>query len=347
MVIFTEEALKSELEPFFINRQHIKLIVLPFEDFAYLNQVDTLRSNAVKNPFKTDSPHKTTVFYTILMWNKFTLVQKAYELFPNYKNYVWIDFGLGYVVGKNPCNINDVLNTFDADHFSCTIINPMDSYEFNSLEESFGSWKYRQVGGFWSIGKQCIEFFMQFIHEQIDMILKTERICADEEIMARFSFAHPDKCVFSFGDYASCVCNWLNMTNDLHVAVTAINKCHIHSLHHMAYQGVSKILDVFNRGLISISKPDVVKFMFMYYIESFYVRHDMARKIAIHFLLCAHIDPCFAEFLSEKRNEIKQQFTFVMTETEFENFSPPSTSSQSLSYNVFKRLVSESPPSFN
>lgn len=340
VVVFTEESLKPELEPLFTSCPNIRLVVLPFEQFEYIHCADTLKANALKNPFKTDSPYKTTVSYTILMWNKFFLVNKARELFPTYYKYVWMDFGLGFVVQKNPCDINKVLDKFDADHFSCTIINPMARHEFDSLEESFGSWKYRQVGGFWSLGKNCFDFFIQFVREQIEFILASERICADEEIMARFSCLHPDKCVFSFGDYASCVCNWIALTHDLTVAVTAINKSHIHGLHHMACQGAAKMLNTYNQGFISIEKPNLIRFMFMYYIEAFYTNKQLARQVAIHFLLCAHVDPEFARFFNEKRNELKDQLQFVMSAHEFSEWGPPAATSESIdSYHVFKKLI--------
>jgi hypothetical protein len=338
IVVFTEESLKPELEPLFTNHSNIKLLVLPFEEFEYINQVDVLKANALKNPFKTDSPYKTTVHYTLLMWNKFFLVQKAYTIFPTYDKYVWMDFGLGYVVEKNPCDVNLVLDNFDADHFSCTIINPMNRQEFESLDESFGAWKYRQVGGFWSIGKNCIDFFMQFIRDQINFIIAAERICADEEIMARFSFSHPDKCVFSFGDYASCVCNWVALTHDLTVASNAINKSNNCGLHHMASQGAYKVLDSFNRNLLHIDKYTVIHFMFMYYIQMYYIDKSIARQIAIQYLLSTHVDSDFSKLFEERRESLKQQFLFVMSEQEFDDWCPPRKPYQ-VGYETFTRLL--------
>lgn len=340
IVVFTEEALKPELELLFIDRSNIKLILLPFEEFEYINQVDALKANALKNPFKTDSPYKTTVHYTLLMWNKFFLVQKAHNMFPTYDKYVWMDFGLGYVVEKNPCDVNVVLDNFDTDHFSCTIINPMSRQEYESLDESFGAWKYRQVGGFWSVGKNCIDFFMKFIRDQIDFIISAERICADEEIMARFSFAHPDKCVFSFGDYASCVCNWFALTHDLEVASNAINKSSNCGLHHMASQGAYKVLDSYNRNLLNIDKHTLINFTIMYYIQMYYIDKSIARQIAIQYLLCTHVDSDFALFFEEKRESLKQQFLFVMSEQEFDDWSLPQKPYK-IGYETFTRLINK------
>lgn len=345
MVIFTEESLKPDLDPLFSNHPNIKLMLLPFEEFEYLDRIDLLQKNALKNPFKTDSPYKTTVNYTILMWNKFFLVEKAYKRFPQYDKYVWMDFGLGYVVEKNPCDVNQVLDKFDDKHFSCTIINPMNSREFEDLEESFGSWKYRQVGGFWSIGKHCIDFFLKFIRDQIDFILAKERICADEEIMARFSFSHPEKCVFSFGDYASCVCNWNAITQDLFVATNAINKSHDSGLHHMASQGAFKILDAYNRNLLNIDKPILVHFILMYFVQIYYVDKMIARRVAIHFMQCVNIDTYFARFFELKRDDLKQQFLFVMDEQEFEAWAPKEQNqnhTDAISFGTLKRLIHES-----
>lgn len=321
LVIFTDPQLAPEIISLFISSPNIRIIPIPWNNLRYIDRLDQIRGNMSINPFHTDSPHKTTAAYSAVMWNKFEFVYMSYKMFPTYDKYVWVDFGLGGVIKNYPCPIKDVLDQFDDTHFYCTIINPLVPSEFDSLNECFGSWKYRQVGGFWSIGRHGIEFFLSYIRSEIESLLQNKRVCMDEEVMARFSYTHPERCKFSFGDYGSCVVNWLGLKHDLHVARRAINKAHQSGRHAMAVTGLEKLLQSYARGLILWSPSDVVGLLMIYYIEMYYVDKVKSRAIAIKFLHMANEHDYVREYYKNNTTYIKSNFSFVLTDKELEELS--------------------------
>ena len=322
LIIFTDPYLEPELKSLFEASSHIQIIPLPWDQLRYMDQIEQIRTNMSLHPFQTDNANKTTASYSVMMWNKFEFVYKSYQLFPTYDKYVWIDFGLGEVVKDHMCSMNDVLKQFDDTHFCCTIINPLVPSEYNSLDECFGSWKYRQVGGFWSIGRQGIEFFLSYLRSEIDWVLQHGRVCMDEEVMARFSYAHPERCKFSFGDYGSCVVNWLGLKHDLHVARRAIDKVQQHGKHCMAVIGFEKLLQSYVQRWIPWSPSDVMRLLMTYYIEMYYIDKVRARAIAIKFLHMANEHSDAHEYYQNNMTHIKSNFNFVLTNTEWEELSP-------------------------
>lgn len=322
LIIFTEPHLEPELKQLFESSSHIQIMTLPWDKLRYMDQIGQIRINMNLHPFQTDNANKTTAAYSVMMWNKFEFVYKSYQLFPTYDKYIWIDFGLGGVVKDHACSMNDVLKQFDDTHFCCTIINPLVPSEYDSLDECYGSWKYRQVGGFWSIGRNGIEFFVSFLRNEIESLLRMGRVCMDEEVMARFSYTHQDRCRFSFGDYGSCVVNWIGLKHDMHVTRRAIDKAHRFGRHLMAVTGFEKLLQSYSSKILQWSISDVMFLLMSYYIEMYYVDKPKSRAIAIKIMHMVNEHSEAHDYYVNNTSHMKLNFSYVLTDNEWEDLSP-------------------------
>lgn len=335
LLVFTDPQLEPKLKEMFATNLNIHVIGLPWGKLRYTDRVDQIRTNMTVHPFHTNSDNKTTAFYSIMMWNKFEFVYQSYLCFPLYTNYVWLDFGLGGVIPHPSLqDLNQVLATFDDSHFCCTIINPLAGSEYNDDEACFGAWHYRQVGGFWSVGRHLMDFFVSFVRNEVDQLLHRQRVCMDEEIMARFSYAHPARCKFSFGDYVSCVSNWLGLKSDVDVAKRAIEKAHRCGLHHMAAAGLEQLLNSYNQGWIPWSTADVIHYAITCYIELYYVDAVQARKLAIQIVHWANeYESVRAHYLS--RPELyRNNLRYVLSDQELTEWGPDESEDSDLKHST-------------
>jgi hypothetical protein len=279
------------------------------------------------HPFQTDNAFKTTGTYSVMMWNKFEFIYKAFQLFPDFDHYVWVDFGIQAVVSRHAheCSIDDAVNQFVDDKFCCMIINPLVPSEYNDLGICYGSWKYRQVGGFWSIGRKLVDFFILYLRNEIDKVLTGGYVCMDEEVMARFSYVHPEKCKFSFGDYASCIINWTGLKHDLPNVRAYVDKLHFNGRHVMASAGLEQLLESYTRGWIPWSDADVFALMLKYYIETYYVNTNKARQIVMAMIHTAHHNDYARNQLLNNPAPYRSNFCHVISDKEMNDWFPQPT----------------------
>lgn len=323
MVIFTEPRMISDIQSLFASNEHVTIIGCPWEQLKYFDYIDKLKIFQTIHPYQTTTPDKYTPAHMVIMWNKFNFIEKSHELFPNYDRYIWIDFGIEHAtyIYNSQTDWKKIISSMSPDKFCCTLLNPITTEEYENVILGCSRWQYRQVGGFWSVGNSIFDFYIRRIYQEIQTVLDNQCLCADEDIMARFSYTNPEKCQFSFGNYASCIVNWMGLRYDIGLAKKVINDMHRQGRHHAAVMGIEKILEGFANGWMEWSEQDVFNYLIIYYIETYYLNTEKARMIATHIADLSHRNHFIHDRLNGN-NYFRDIFKFIFTEYEMTHWLP-------------------------
>ena len=299
IIIYTDEHLEAALQKKCAGRENIQIKVIPFANLKYVDQLPIMTQNQQRHPYRTDNPAKDTQEYRVIMWNKFEFMADAAQCYPDAQKLIWIDLGIEYVACKYEAHIDlaEIATYFDDQHFCCTIINPLNTEEYENVVLCCSAWRYRQVGGFWSIGRVIFNEFLTAIRQEITTVLEAGCVCMDEEIMARFSYRHSHLCRFSFGDYQSCIVNWRGLRYDIHIAKPAISKAHLYSLHHMAATGWQQLLQAGALGYWNMSSAEMYDYLLNWYMAMHYIDPVEATVIARFVIFCAARNDFFQNML--------------------------------------------------
>lgn len=324
MVIFTESKLIDSIRAkrtalvgsdvptdYFVQEIH----TLPF--FNDLDLHYKLRSNISTKPFINDvdvKPNaKLTVAYFMLVWNKFEFVKRAVERRPFYDSYVWMDMGIGAVASSNVTQamFKTILQHTRPDRFECTIINPIVEAEFHDLDTYFKHWRWRVSGGFWSIGSKEWNNFYSTIHEQWVAMVYSGHLGACEELIARYVYLCPQRCVFFFGDYASCISNRVGLYHDLQVAYRCIARADCNNLHHIAAAGYEQLLVSLGLNMKHENFATMVIWLLRWFSHMYYVDFVKSCEIARFILGLGSLNDQFKAQLEKNLKFLKVMFAFV------------------------------------
>jgi hypothetical protein len=299
IVIYTDETLQDALQKKCEGHPNIQIKVVPFDTLKYVDKLPLMTQNQNSHPYWTNNPAKDTQEYRVIMWNKFEFVADAAQSYPDAEKFIWIDLGIEYVACQYEKHIDlaEIATYFDDSHFCCTVINPLTKDEYDNVVVCCSAWRYRQVGGFWSIGRLIFNEFLTAIREEIETVLNAGCVCMDEEIMARFSFRHPELCRFSFGDYQSCIVNWRGLRYDIHIARNAINKAHLYGRYHMAMAGWQQLLRAGSLGYFSMASILMYDYLLNWYLAGTFCNLPEAVSVARFVIYCAAKNACFASTL--------------------------------------------------
>lgn len=287
LLVFTESHLFLRIQEQCKTHPHVTIIVREFSELALTAFQDKIEANHRLHPYVTDNPSKDTTSFFIVCCSKFEFVYSAARMFPAYDQYIWLDAGIKYIAAKTHPNLSlkQFAAALDNTKFCCTLINPISSQEeYDNLQEYCSKWRYRQVGGCWSVGRQIILPFFQCLYEELTTILTRGYKCADEDIMARFVWKYPQLCTFSFGDYQSCISNWLGLFEDFEVAKYYITQAHARGVHHVATAGTAWLInEQLSKGSKDYSLPIICHYLLQLYIEMYYIEKSRAKEIALFF----------------------------------------------------------------
>jgi hypothetical protein len=308
IVIYTDEHLESALQKKCEGHANIQIKVVPFDTLKYVDQLPQMTKNQNHHPYRTNNPAKDTQEYRVIMWNKFEFVADAAQSYPHAQKFIWIDLGIEYVACEYEKNIDlaEIATYFDDSHFCCTIINPLRTEDYENVIECCAAWRYRQVGGFWSIGRQVFNTFLTGVRAEIQTVLDAGCVCMDEEIMARFSYRHPELCRFNFGDYQSCIVNWRGLRYDIHIAQVAVSKAHLYGRYHMASTGWQKLLLAGAAGVYPLTAPMMYDLLCRWYLAAYFVNHSEAVQIAKFIIFSSSIHDYFRAHVVRDTNTLFQ-----------------------------------------
>ena len=313
LIIFTEASLYEaiSLQCAANTTSRIKIVVKEIRDLPLFSRLEKFMLNSVVHPYLTKTPTKDTSLYKIIQLSKIDFIKEAYDISCTIMNnqvdkFIWIDSGIQYVATSYEKNIDvkEVVSCFDDRHFYCTLINPLTNQEYSNLNECCTSWKYRQVGGFWSVGRNLVDHFVSDIYKDLNFILSQGYVTQDEDIMARFAHRNPHLCKFGFGDYRSCIVNWLpKRCYDMHVALKCIERCHDKGLHVMAIAGFEWQVNLMLSGALQLLPYQFFGLLKKWYIQTFYVDQQKAKELV--FLACylAHVNYEFKYLFEDEKND--------------------------------------------
>jgi hypothetical protein len=340
IVVFTSADLFAQVSDLFRNVPNATVILRPFEECAYFNRLTDMDAISLINPYITRSPFKDTSLFKILIWNKSEFVGIVAREFPQYNTFIWIDFGLEYVVKNHikSTNIADILSKFDDTHFCCTVINPLSEHEYNNLQLSCQGWRFRQVGGFWSIGRKNIEFFVHFIRKEIDRLFQEKYTCTEEDLMARFVFAHGDKCKLSFGDYDTCMINWSGLLHQVRFIPSVLRKLQDSGKHDLALYGYEGLLVEYFKGVLPMSVDNMFHLFYHYFISLFYIDKLKAKEVAVQLSRAALINTRIRELLTAVESDNSKKFHQVLTQDELNVLSPGNFNDQPFFKSILSRM---------
>jgi hypothetical protein len=289
LLIYTEPALVKTLEAKCRDNPHIQIQEKPFESLRYADKLPQIQENLARNPYRSQVPEKMTPVFFVLVWNKAELLYETSVQKPEVDMLIWIDFGIRQVGGTYDAKLNleDVTPHMSPEHFCCTVINPMTSAEYHDYKQSCSFWMYRQAGGFWSVGKTVMPLFIEVMREETDKILTAGYACMEEDIMARFVFLHPKQCQFMFGDYQSCISNWIEMKHDLKIAHRIVLVGGALELHHVVAACIPYMLKNLVRGLILCDLGHTFRYLFQWYQSLCLTESELAPHVGHFLLLCA------------------------------------------------------------
>ena len=324
IIIFTSADLFSRVNDAFGDAPHSTIIVRSFQEFAYFNRLAEMDAISRIHPYITRTPHKDTSLYKILIWNKSEFVGIVAKQYPQYDTFIWIDFGLEFVVKQHIADTNmaNVISHFDDTHFYCTVLNPPSEYEYQNLPIFCEGWRFRQVGGFWAIGRKNVDFFVNFIREEINRILEAKYVCTEEDIMARFVFAHGDKCKLSFGDYDACIINWLGLTRKVHFIPSVLRKLQNNGQHKLALYGFEGLLDAHSKGNLPMTADDIFELLYYYFISLFFVDKLKSKEVVVQILRISLVNTRIRQLLMITESTDFKNFRHVLTKNELDLLSP-------------------------
>lgn len=338
IIIFTSAELKSQLTESFQDAPLATIIIRPFEEFLFFDRLAEMNAISQVNPYRTRSPLKDTSLFKVLMWNKSEFIGIIAQQFPQYDVFIWIDFGLEVVVKKyiDATNVADVVSKFDDTHFCCTVLNPLSAHEYYNLHICFEGWRFRQVGGFWAIGRKNVDFFVNFIREEINQLFREKFICTEEDLMARFVFAHSDKCKLSFGDYETCMINWSGLLRQVQYIPSVLCKLQNNHQHRLAIFGFEGLLDAHMKGELPMSIDNFFGLFYYYFISMFYVDRQKSKEVAVQMLRIALVHTRFRELLIHTKSADFRNLQHVLTKDELDVLSPTGYNNQPF----FKTMLS-------
>jgi hypothetical protein len=354
-VLFTHQRLLNDIKRIVANNPRVVIVQKEFDELWAATQRETIVHNRSLHPYHTSNALKDTVSFQIIMWSKFEFLRLAEVLRPEVEKYVWIDAGIMHVAAQNNSSLSQALACLSPDGVSCMPMNVLDKHEYNSLAECCGSWRFRQVGGFWAVGKVCVQFFLADVRRDMEFILDQGYMCSDEDLLARFTFRHPNRCHFCFGDYASCVSNWCNMWHDAHIARAYIEKAHVCGLHYLCKAGTLWLIQGWASSQISTTLPEVMTwfvrlFLALYHLEETqsYTQlsspeqmqlqvHFTATTIAkfVFYLLDKH--PIFAQANQDQTTFLQSLFLLVDVTPETNHFDINNPQNQHL--NAWLKMI--------
>ena len=318
LVVFTTPEMTEKLTQVFQEVQNIHIISHPWEKLSYFDRIEEVKLNSGIHPYQTRSPHKDTELFKILIWNKPEFIKIASQQFLQYDTFIWIDFGLEFVVEKyiHKTNIPDIISKFDDAHFFCTVLNPLSQHEYDNLDISYEGWRFRTVGGFWALGRKCVDFFTQFIQKEIEILFREKYTCLEEDLFARFVFVNGDRCKLSFGDYDTCMINWSGLRQQVQFIPSVLQKFQNNGQHTLAIQGYEALLDSFMNRYLPYHIGDLFELMYCYYISLYYIDQTKAKEIAIQILRIASIEPYVQEIIVSKKSHFYSNFRYTLSEDE-------------------------------
>ena len=173
------------------------------------------------------------------------------------------------------------------------------SHEYNDFELCYKSWKFRQVGGFWSIGRNLINYFIRFVRNEIQLLFDSKYNGCDEDIMARFLYVNPDKCCVSFGDYGVCISNWVRLQNQIQFVPNVLVKFQKNSQHKFAIQGFGALIKELVDGYLKLNAFEIFFLLYGLYQSLIHLNTTKAKITAILILQCAHVNRELSKFIQD------------------------------------------------
>ena len=342
IIIFTSADLYQQLDDSFRDSPQATIVLRPFEEFAYFDRLSEMDAISLVNPYRTRAPQKDTSLFKVLMWNKSEFIGLVAEKYPEYNVFIWIDFGLEVVVKQHieHTDVADVVSHFDDTHFCCTVLNPLSGHEYDNLHICCEGWRFRQVGGFWAIGRKNVEFFVNFIRKEIDQLFEKRYICTEEDLMARFVFAHSEKCKLSFGDYDTCMINWSGLWRQVQYVPSVLHKLLNNGKHRLAIFGFESLLDAYCQGKLPMSAENLFELLYYYFIALFYVDKLKSKEIAVQMLRMSLVNLRIRELLFYAESAEFINFRYVLTADELGVLSPFNYENQPF----FKSILSKIAP---
>ena len=306
MFIFTEPLLLEKIQNI---RKKLSSAFTCYETYEiselkYFKDMGTFINETEFHKFKGDNETKLTKNYMMLMWNKFEFINKVYQKFQDeYDIFSWIDVGVGAHIRDKKIKVQDVLKYANVNTYECTIINPIIPRELD-LSVYYDSWKFRLCGNFWSIGKNIVNIFVNFLRTEILTILDKKYIGPDEEIMGKFTYFHPELCTFKFGDYGSSIINRAVIKYDINIVNKAVHKAHVNSLHGIASSGFKEILKSISLKYVESSIENIYLYLYKWSIETYYIDKIESSKIFNYILEFTNYHPLFCKIVKQKNIEL-------------------------------------------
>ena len=308
LIIYTDLHLVDKLKERCAQNPNIQIIGKAFRDLRYADRLSQIEANLTLHPYKSQVPEKMTPVFFVTVWNKAEFLYETYCQQPDTDLLVWIDFGIRHVgvAYDDNLNLEQVYPHLSPHHFSCTIINPMNREEYHDLFLSCSYWQYRQAGGFWSVGRPVMQLFIDTLRTDTETILQAGYACMEEDLMARFVFAHPEKCCFMFGDDQSCISNWIDMKHDLTIAHRIVLVGGAMQLDHIVAACIPFMLQNVCRGLILCDIAHVFRYLCQWYTSLSRIQSHLAVSVGHFILLCSTLHPQFLQILQRHKDEFEQ-----------------------------------------
>jgi hypothetical protein len=179
-VIFMDSALYDQ----FTDDSYNTFIETNAKDI-YINQLDP-----VEWTVNSTNPSKDSIEYFTIMCNKTEWVRQATQLFPQYHQYIWIDFGIYHILPPDFNNYIPLLKQVPPNKIHIAAINPLDVPPHGDIYRDI-HWYF--CGGIFGGSASAVTIFADLMRSKvIELITKHRRLMWEVNIWYLLALEFPD-----------------------------------------------------------------------------------------------------------------------------------------------------------
>jgi hypothetical protein len=306
MIIFTEPKYVKKIREIRSKQLYRTLIwIKDVESFRYWQRVNDVAACRSRNPIRNSDPRKDTPLYTILMWEKFQMLQLAIELdLFDSTHFAWIDFGIAHVASTSW--------TFDMGTWAPAKIKLAIMKWGSEAEVQDWSLRYGLVpGGFWIGPRDLMLQLNQIAFTTLDAGLVAGWAIMDEQLLGYMAFKYPTIFDHYYSDYGGMLDNFNEIHRDAYTLLGNVRHCTSRKDHAHAFDICVKLWQAYCTCHIKLNHHELSILLYEFFIVSYYTQAVEHARFLKKIYMEMTLIPEFNQLYLSNKATVDNNFSYV------------------------------------